>query len=116
MSNPQSGYLARRSQDRRSSRPLSKTLTSGRIRSSAVVTMRPVAPPDVAQARYFEDILRAEILRLRDLERAATLSRAGGSASASTDLDADIKEARRLINEVDRLIRALRYRFPQVAR
>jgi hypothetical protein len=79
MSNSPFGQLTRRSQDHRPSRTLSKTLSSGRTRSSPGVAARPIAPADLAQARYFE---------------------------------ADIREVNRQINEADRIIGALRNRFP----
>jgi len=112
MSNSPFGQLTRRSQDHRTSRTLSKTLSSGRTRWSPGVAARPIAPADLAQARYFEAVLRAEICRLRGVVEGATPRRAKRSTDASTDLEADIREANRHINEADHLIGALRNRFP----
>ena|SRR5271165_2524942 len=64
------------------------------IRSAADATLRTVAPAEAVQARIFEDILRAEIIEMLNLPPEAR------------------DEQRARIQEVDRLIRALRDRFP----
>ena len=64
------------------------------IGSAAAATVRPVAPAEALQARLFEDILRAEIAEMLKLPPEAR------------------EELRARIQEAERLIRALRDRFP----
>jgi hypothetical protein len=66
------------------------------MHSAAGVTARPVTPAEAAQARRFEKILRAEIAELVALPAEARA------------------EARPRIQELDRLLKALRNRFPCV--
>ena len=77
------------------SRP--KTPVVRRIRSVSTpdVAVRPIRPAEVVQARLFEDILRAEIAEMMKLPPGAR------------------EEQRNRIEEVDRLIKALRDRFPR---
>ena len=65
------------------------------IGSAADASVRPVAPAEALQARLFEDILRAEIAEMLNLPPEAR------------------EELRARIHEVDRLITALRDRFPR---
>jgi hypothetical protein len=66
------------------------------LRMAAAATARPASPAEAAQARRFEKILRAEIAELVALPAEARA------------------EARPRIQELDRLLTALRNRFPYV--
>jgi hypothetical protein len=67
---------------------------SGTVTANGVVAQRHVTPAEEAQARLFEAMLRTEIVELLNLPPE-------GQA-----------EMRSRIEELDRLIKALRYRFP----
>ena len=66
----------------------------GHVASHDVAALRHVLPAEAAQARLFEAILRAEIAELLNLPPQARVDK------------------RDRIAEVDRLIKALRHRFP----
>jgi len=87
--------------------------SKGRRRLSAVdVTACPVHPADAAQAGLFERILQAEIAELRQL---ATLLVPRWTDSGTDDhrLLNTFTELTARIEEVDRMLEALRDRFPQ---
>ena len=104
--------LAGRSPGRRSTHALPKAPITYRIRSAADVAERPVTPAEAAQARLFEGILQREIVQLLSLVRPVAPRWAEKSAhehrppAARTEVDARI-------DEVDRLLKALRDRFPR---
>jgi hypothetical protein len=74
---------------------------------------RPAPPAEVAQARLFEGILQAEIAELH--QRAYHM---GGSLYRQSDVDnhepcRDLLRIHERMDEVHRLLQALRGRFPQ---
>ncbi|MGB6209847.1 hypothetical protein, partial [Mycobacterium sp.] len=77
------------------------------------VMPRPVTPAEVAQARVFERLLLAESAELHDLAhripRAAD-RRVENNCSAPWD----VIQIRARMDEVQRLLQALRGRFPQL--
>lgn len=89
------GRIAARSPGHNNGRSLQKPLNAHQIHSVADIAARPVRPAEAAQARLFEDILRAEIAELLNLP-----------SDARSELGARIQE-------VDRLLKALRDRFPR---
>jgi hypothetical protein len=74
---------------------------------------RSVAPAEVAQARLFEDILQAEVAELEQLgyRLAASLDRQ--PEIDSHEVARDLFRIHQRIEEVHRLLRALRGRFPR---
>jgi hypothetical protein len=89
------GPTAARSPGGTNSPSLPKSPTVGHIRSTAGAPARQVKPAEAAQARLFEDILRAEIAELLTLPPEAR-----GERGAR-------------IQELERLLKALRDRFPR---
>jgi hypothetical protein len=89
------GLTAVRSPGRTNGPSLPKPPTVGHIRSTAGAPARQVKPAEAAQARLFEDILRAEIAELLTLSPEAR-----GERGAR-------------IQELERLLKALQDRFPR---
>jgi hypothetical protein len=78
------------------------------------VKPRPVTPAEVAQARVFERLLQAESAELHELAQ-----RIPRPADRQLDSDAsasswDLVQIRTRLDEVQRLLQALRGRFPQL--
>ncbi len=94
------------------SRVLPKTVGGRRTLAAASVMPLSVTPAEVAQARVFEGLLQAESAELHDLARRITgpvdqlLEK--GSPAPSWEL----MQIRTRIDEVQRLLQALRGRFP----
>jgi nucleotide-binding universal stress UspA family protein len=78
---------------------------------SADIAERAVAPAEAVQARLFEAILLVEIVRLQDLARSMMPRWTGRGADQQWPPDA-LTELGARIEEVHRLLRALRDRFP----
>src|ERR1700761_386790 len=94
-----SGWLALPRRPRDPARTLPRTIIGSRAFSAAsVLTGRPAQPAEIAQARVFERLLRAECAELQELEH----SRPSG----------DLTQIRARIDEVQGLLRALQGRFP----
>lgn len=93
---------------------LPKPPNTYRIRSAADVAARPVTPAEVAQARYFEAILQAEIVQFQNLSKLRAPRWMGGSTGEHRP-PAGRTEPDGRIEEVDRLLKALRDRFPHGA-
>ena len=93
-------------------RVLPKTVSGRRTIGAASVVPRPVNPAEVAQARVFERLLQAESAELQELAH-----RMAGAVDQPSDLDSsapswDLMQIRARIDEVQRLLQALRGRFP----
>ena len=93
-------------------RVLPKTVSSRRTIGAASVVPRPVNPAEVAQARVFERLLQAETAELQELAH-----RMAVAVDQPSDLDIsapswDLLQIRARIDEVQRLLQALRGRFP----
>ena len=85
---------------------------SGRRTIGAAMVPRPVNPAEVAQARVFEGLLQAEAAELQELAY-----RMAGAVDQHSDLDSsapswDLMQIHARIDEVQRLLQALRGRFP----
>jgi hypothetical protein len=88
-----------------------QTATGHRLGGSNLLE-RTVQPAEVAQARIFEGILQAEFAELRHLAY-----RISGSLDRQPDLNGheaseDLRRLHERIDEVQRLLEALRGRFP----
>ena len=93
-------------------RGLPKSVSGRRTIGAAGVVPRPVNPAEVAQARVFERLLHAESAELQELA-----CRMAGAVDQQSDLDRsasswDLMQIRARIDEVQRLLQALRGRFP----
>jgi hypothetical protein len=94
-------------------RVVPKAVIGPRKLTAANALPRPVMAAEVAQARVFEDLLQAEAAELHEL--AHRVARGGDKQS---DLDSsasawDLLQLRARIDEVQKLLQALRGRFPQ---
>ncbi len=86
------------------------------LKTTAGVLDRHVQPAEVAQARLFEGILQSEFAQLHRLA-----DRMAGSLDWQHDLDGhevprDLLRIHARIDEIHRLLQALRGRFPQSGR
>ena len=93
-------------------RVVPKTVGGRRTVGAANVVPRPVNPAEVAQARVFERLLQAESAELQELAH-----RMAGALDQPSDLDSsapswDLIQIRARVDEVQRLLQALRGRFP----
>ena len=93
-------------------RVLPKAVSGRRTIGAARVAPRPVNPAEVAQARVFEGLLRAESAELQELA-----FRTAGAVDQQSDMDSsapswDLMQIRARIDEVQGLLQALRGRFP----
>jgi parvulin-like peptidyl-prolyl isomerase len=124
---PQSGLVASPSgivieRGRAAARPIagqngpsrSKPPYGCHIHPEAEAVAPQVAPAEVAQARLFEIILQAELHRLQDdlVEKLAT-SQATKHGSDDQLTDEELAQRNADIEEVNQLLKALRYRFLQ---
>ena len=83
------------------------------VKATNQVRERSVTPAEVAQARLFEDILQAEVAELEQLAY-----RLAGSMNRQPELDShqaagDLLQIHERLEEVRRLLHALRGRFPR---
>lgn len=90
-----------------------KTTGGSRTLAAASVISRPVTAAEVAQARAFENLLQAESAELNALTR-----RVAGAADQQLATDGsaptwDLMQLRVRMDEVQRLLQALRGRFPR---
>jgi hypothetical protein len=93
-------------------RVVPKTVSGHRTLAAASVMPRPVKPAEVAQARVFEILLQAESAELHELAH-----RVAAAADQQLDNDSsapswDLMQIRTRLDEVQRLLQALRGRFP----
>jgi hypothetical protein len=89
-----------------------KTVGGHKTLGAASVLPRPVKPAEVAQARVFEGLLQAECVELHELAH-----RMAGGMDQQPDKDSsppswDLMQIQARIDEVQRLLQALRGRFP----
>jgi hypothetical protein len=106
-----SGSLALSTRSRDAFRPVSENLVNGRtLRTARVLDSAQRA--EIAQARVFERLLQAESTELQELAARATDER---SDSSDTDSVGELTQVRARLDEIYRLLRALRGRFPHAA-
>ena len=91
-----------------------KTLNGRRSLAAASLISRSVTPAEVAQARVFESLLQAESAELHELAH-----RVAGAPDNHLDADGsapswELMQLRARMDEVQRLLQALRWRFPQL--
>lgn len=91
--------------------PLPKPPDVRRIRSAADVAPRALTLADTAQARFFEAILQREIVELQGLAKSMTNRWTAGGTGEHRPPETVTELAAR-IGELDRLLKALRGRFP----
>jgi hypothetical protein len=89
-----------------------KPVSGRRTLAAASVLPRPVKAAEVAQARAFESLLQAESVELHELAH-----RVAGGVDQHLDPDSsapawDLMQIRARMDEVQRLLQALRMRFP----
>jgi hypothetical protein len=102
-----SGALALSRRPRGPVRTLPKAPKFGAANSLSRI---PAQPAEIAQARVFERLLRAESAELRELAHRAT-----GEAADDSGPYGDLAQIRARIDEVEGLLRALQGRFPHSA-
>ncbi len=91
---------------------LPKTVGGQRTVGAPGAPPRPVTPAEVAQARVFESVLQAESAELHELAHRIAVA---GDHQLGNDNSApswDLMQIRARIDEVQRLLQALRGRFP----
>lgn len=95
-------------------RVFQKTINGRRSLAAASLISRTVTPAEVAQARVFESLLQAESAELHELAHrvaGAPDKHHGAEGSAPSW---DLIQLRARMDEVQRLLQALRGRFPQL--
>ena len=103
-----SGSLALSRKPRDAARTLPRTMIGSQAFSASVSPRRPAQPAEVAQARVFERLLRAEWAELQELaHRMAPQSGPDDSRPFG-----ELTQLRARIDEIDGLLRALQGRFP----
>jgi hypothetical protein len=102
---------AARAPGHKNAHPLPKPPNARRIRSAADVAPRAVTPADTVQARFFEAILQREIVESRGLVKSMTPRWTAGGTGEHRPPETLTELAAR-IGELDRLLKALRDRFP----
>jgi len=107
-----SGSLALSRRPRDAARTLPRTINGHRVRGAASVLPRPVQPAEVAQARVFEELLRAECAELQELAHRIAGAMDQLSDSDSSQSPRDLMQIRARIDEVHGLLQALQRRFP----
>jgi hypothetical protein len=91
---------------------LPKPANDRRTLAAAAVIPRPVTPAEVAQARVFEGLLQAESAELHELAHRMTVAGDWQLDDDSSTLPWDLRQMRGRIDEIQRLLQALRGRFP----
>jgi hypothetical protein len=107
-----SGPLALSRRPRNAARMLPRTINGSRALSAASVLPRPPQPAEIAQARVFERLLRAECAELQQLA-----DRMAGDKYQQPEPDdsrpsGELTQIRARIDEVNGLLQALQRRFP----
>jgi hypothetical protein len=107
-----SGPLALSRRPRKAARMLPRTINGSRALSAASVLPRPPQPAEIAQARVFERLLRAECAELQQLA-----DRMAGDKYQQPEADdsrpsGELTQIRARIDEVHGLLQALQRRFP----
>jgi hypothetical protein len=110
-----SGSLALSRRPRDAARTLPRTVIGSRAFSAAsVLPRRPAQPAEIAQARLFEGLLKAECAELQELAQRV----AGANQRPEPDdsrWSGDLAQIRARVDEVHHLLRALQGRFPHTA-
>jgi hypothetical protein len=106
------GSLTLSRRPRNAARTLPRTINGSRALSAASVLPRPPQPAEIAQARVFERLLRAECAELQQLAH-----RMAGDTYQQPEPDdsrpsGELTQIRARIDEVHGLLQALQRRFP----
>ena len=102
------GSLALSRKPRDTARTFPRTMIGSQAFSASVLPRRPAQPAEVAQARVFERLLRAECADLQELEHRIAQQFGYDDSRPSGELT----QVRARIDEIDGLLRALQGRFP----
>ncbi len=108
-----SGSLALSRRSRDAARTLPRSGAGSRAFSAAsVLPRRPAQPAEIAQARVFEALLRAECAELQELARRMAGAKDHRREPDDSRWSDDLTQIRARINEVHGLLQALQSRFP----
>ncbi len=108
-----SGSLALSRRPRDTTRTLPRTVSgSPALSASSVLPRRPAQPAEIAQARVFERLLRAECAELHELAHRMAGDKYQQPEPDDSRPSAEVTQIRARIDEVDGLLRALQGRFP----
>jgi hypothetical protein len=103
--------LSRRPPD--SARMHPSTITGSRAFSAvSVLPRRPAEPAEIAQARVFEGLLKAERAELQELAHRVAGAKYQPAEPDSSRAPGDLTQIRARIDEVHELLQALQERFP----
>ena len=108
-----SGSLALSRRPRATSRTLPRTISgSPAFSASSVLPRQPAEPAEIAQARVFERLLRAECAELQELAHRMAGDKYQRTESDDSRPSGELTQIRARIDEVHGLLRALQGRFP----
>jgi cobalamin biosynthesis Mg chelatase CobN len=108
-----SGSLALSRRPRDAARTLPRTIVGASGFSAArKLPPGPAQPAEIAQARVFERLLRAECAELQELAHRMTADKSQHRGPDDSRPAAELTEIRARIDEIDGLLRALQGRFP----
>jgi hypothetical protein len=108
-----SGSLALSRRPRDAARTLPRTTVGASAFSPARLLPRhPAQPAEIAQARVFEVLLRAECAELQELAHRMAADKPQHPGRDNSRASGELTEIRARIDEVDGLLRALQGRFP----
>jgi hypothetical protein len=111
-----SGSLALSRRPRDAIRTPPRTVVGASAFSAAsTLPRRPAQPAEIAQARVFERLLRAECVELQELAHRMAADKSQHPGPDDARLPGELTEIRARIDEVDGLLRALQGRFPHPA-
>jgi hypothetical protein len=88
-------------------RTLPKPMASSAFGGAKALSRNPAQPAEIAQARVFERLLKAECVELQELAHRVAADDEPGAV--------ELKQIRARLDEVDGLLRALQGRFPRSA-
>lgn len=108
-----SGSLALSPRPRDSTRTLPRTISgSSAFSAASALPRRPAQPAEIAQARVFERLLRAECAELQELAHCMAGDKYQQTEPGDSRPSGELRQIRARIDEVDGLLRALQGRFP----
>ena len=107
-----SGPLALSRRPRNAARMLARTINGSRTLSAASVLPRPPQPAEIAQARVFERLLRAECAELQQLAHRTAGDKYQQPEPDDSRPSGELTQIRARIDEVHGLLQALQRRFP----
>jgi hypothetical protein len=107
-----SGPLALSRRPRNAARMLARTINGSRTLSAASVLPRPPQPAEIAQARVFERLLRAECAELQQLAHRMAGDKYQQPEPDDSRPSGELTQIRARIDEVHGLLQALQRRFP----